>query len=417
MLNLRYITTKLSLRMPGPPDTGINPSQSTQFFSTDLPSDSDHYSEDDPSFTTQRKRPPKSQLTNALKKYQCIIPTKNRYELLQNEEENTNEVTNKPIRIPPIYLQEVNDYKAIIDDLTKLLKSGYTTKQLGNKSIKINVSTITDYRQLAAYYDAQKIQFYTFSLPDQNKISVIVRSVPPSLSEEEIYTELSKDYPVTKVVRLLNKRKEPMPICAVDLKKNESAATIFNLRHIMNAIVTVEPRRKSNDIPQCTRCQSFGHTKNFCRLEAKCHKCAGVHHYTECKKKKEETPKCINCNGEHPANYRGCQHYQNLKLRISKSNQPNFRPQNFNDNTNSNTQNNPDQRKFSKASSSRSYASVIQNDKHTTSFPHTTSAPENHPQPTESNKSSSLLSQIIDIIKPYMEQIKTFITTLISSLF
>lgn len=36
-------------------------------------------------------------------------------------------------------------------------------------------------------------------------------------------------------------------------------------------------------------------------------KCAGNHLTKDCKKKDLKTPKCINCQGNHPANYRGCE--------------------------------------------------------------------------------------------------------------
>lgn len=70
--------------------------------------------------------------------------------------------------------------------------------------------------------------------------------------------------------------------------------------------VKIEALRKNNIIPQCKRCQRFGHTQKFCQRAATCVKCAGNHLTVECNKPKNAPPKCSNCAETHPANYRGC---------------------------------------------------------------------------------------------------------------
>ena len=41
----------------------------------------------------------------------------------------------------------------------------------------------------------------------------------------------------------------------------------YEIRYINNAVVTVEPPRKVNDIVQC---QQFGHTQAYCRKPFRC---------------------------------------------------------------------------------------------------------------------------------------------------
>jgi len=36
------------------------------------------------------------------------------------------------------------------------------------------------------------------------------------------------------------------------------------------------------------------------------------HHYTNCNKKIEEPPTCVNCKEPHPANYKGCKYFKNI---------------------------------------------------------------------------------------------------------
>ena len=55
------------------------------------------------------------------------------------------------------------------------------------------------------------------------------------------------------------------------------------------------------------RCQQFVHTKNYCRKNPRCVKCAAQHLTSECPRTtKDDNVKCANCHEKHPANYRGC---------------------------------------------------------------------------------------------------------------
>jgi len=82
---------------------------------------------------------------------------------------------------------------------------------------------------------------------------------------------------------------------------------VLKINKLGHQLVSVERPLRSSDAPQCHRCQQFGHTKNYCRRPFACVKCAGTHPSTECKKDKNADPKCVNCEGRHTANYRGCQ--------------------------------------------------------------------------------------------------------------
>jgi hypothetical protein len=83
-------------------------------------------------------------------------------------------------------------------------------------------------------------------------------------------------------------------------------------------LVSVEPRKPSNGIPQCTNYQRFSHTKKCCHLPPRCVKCAGDYHYTRCQKTQETPPKYVNCNSSHPANYRGYIFYKEISKNKNK---------------------------------------------------------------------------------------------------
>lgn len=46
-----------------------------------------------------------------------------------------------------------------------------------------------------------------------------------------------------------------------------------------------------------------------------CVKCAGNHRTIDCQQKRDVPPKCSNCAGAHPANYRGCLIARELQIR------------------------------------------------------------------------------------------------------
>lgn len=108
-----------------------------------------------------------------------------------------------------------------------------------------------------------------------------------------------------------------MPMFFIDLKVSQNNKSIFNINRLLNTVVVIEPPRTKREIPQCERCQRFGHTKKYCHLGYRCVKCTGTHQTTECPRStRDDQVKCINCGGNHPANYKGCIVYQNLREKL-----------------------------------------------------------------------------------------------------
>ena len=77
--------------------------------------------------------------------------------------------------------------------------------------------------------------------------------------------------------------------------------------------------RRLTDAAQCHRCQRFGHGSRNCNLPPKCVKCGESHFTEKCSLPQKANlgignnaevhkllVKCVNCKGNHTANYRGC---------------------------------------------------------------------------------------------------------------
>lgn len=135
-----------------------------------------------------------------------------------------------------------------------------------------------------------------------------------------IFNELKDlNYEIDTVTRLQNRFKNPIPIVAILLKK--SSPSIYSLNRLLlnYCVVSVELRKPSTSILQCTNCQRFSQTKKFCHLPSRCIKCAGDHHYTQCQKILETPAKCVNCDGNHPASYRDWAFYKDMSKTKNKT--------------------------------------------------------------------------------------------------
>lgn len=117
-----------------------------------------------------------------------------------------------------------------------------------------------------------------------------------------------------------------MPLCAVELVNDDAGRNILNLTRLLYSVVIVEHRHHNTELPQCTNCQNYGHTKNYCHLGSRCVRCTGDHHFSKCTKPSTTPAQCVNCHGDHPANFRGCTHYVQLKERQSRRSQQQAAP-------------------------------------------------------------------------------------------
>lgn len=315
----------------------------------------------------------------------------------------------KKEKVPPIYLHNANHYQNIVEDITRVIENDNFTTQCKTKSVRINLDNSSDFRKLTKFYDDNNLEYHTFRNPDSTVLSVVIRNLPLSFTEREIQDELSKTFSIKKVVRLLNKEKNPIPICVVDLENNEAASEIYNLGKFMHCIVSVEQRRRSKDIPQCTRCQRYGHTKNYCRLQPRCVKCQEHHLYSQCTKRPNEMPTCVNCGENHSANYKGCKYYTELKRKIgSRNTQTQYQRQANNNITTAHpsteqpsSQNNPNP-ELRQNHASKSYANVTRDGSQSRS---------------NTNNMSTIFDSLLQFIQPYLDQIKHFIYSLFTSLF
>ena len=254
------------------------------------------------------------------------ITLTNKYSQLNVEDgENTTTkvIENKIQKPPPIFVYGVTNYQDMVHNLCSVVElEQYTTKTFVDNTIKINCHTPDTYRTLVRYMREKNIIHHTYQLKENRAFRIVIKHLHFSTNIQEIEQELNKEG--HKVRNILNARsrmtKEPLNLFFVDLEPATNNKEIYKLARIQNKTIVIEPPRKAKGIPQCMRCQQYGHTRSYCNKPYVCVKCGGSHSTQSCKKSKNTPAKCVFCGGAHPANYRGCEYYHSLLRQPNNTN-------------------------------------------------------------------------------------------------
>ena len=261
--------------------------------------------------------------------YWLATKTSNRFESLEEdnmetsllEEDGKTKETeqNKEPKSPPIFVDSVENVNPLLELLNLIAKDNYVIKALGNNQVKIQPKNAEVYSAIIKALKEKNTQFHTYKLKQEKNFRVVIKNIHYSTDTQDIKKSI-EEYGHT-VVNVWNikesKTKNPLPMFFVDLQKNENNKDIYEIKLLLNSCVTIETPYVKREIPQCIRCQRYGHTKNFCHKNPRCVKCAQDHFTSECpQKSKINDVRCVNCNENHPANYRGCKVHKELQQKL-----------------------------------------------------------------------------------------------------
>ncbi|BES87877.1 Associated with zinc fingers [Nesidiocoris tenuis] len=245
--------------------------------------------------------------------------TPNPFAPLENNDETAEQMdeTNETstTKCPPLYIYNINNINTFLTEI-KNLNPGNFNYRTTNGAIRLNVDTIDGYRTISAYLEAMKAEFHTYQLKDNRNFRVVIRGLHHTTDPNAITSELKEKHgydPVQAIPAIHPVTKAPMPLFFVDLKPLPKNAEIYSLQRLGNAVIKIEPPRPKRTVIQCTKCQSYGHSKNYCHRSPKCVKCDGKHSTESCTKQSNQPPVCTNCKGSHTANYKGCPIHTNLQ--------------------------------------------------------------------------------------------------------
>lgn len=252
------------------------------------------------------------------------IETSNSFEVLQevqDSEPKSSIVTSQNENIPPIFINGVENFEALVKFLERLAGPKTFTIKSTINGVKVFPETIDTYRKVNAGLRAEGADFHTFQLPQDRCPRIVLKNLhhgtPVSIIKEELQ---EMGYEATNIVNALSRFKKPLPMFFVDITKETFREEIFKIEYLYYSKVKIEEPRKKRMIPQCLRCQQYGHTKSYCNHHPRCVRCGEFHETASCTKSRATPPKCANCDGVHPANYKGCQTLKNLRAQRNARN-------------------------------------------------------------------------------------------------
>lgn len=228
----------------------------------------------------------------------------------------------KATQPPPIIVDGITNFNALRELITKMM-TDFQIKIINDKNIKINVTDGICYQALTKALNDNEYSWYSYENKQNRPIRVMAVNLHHSCEPEEIIQDMRKrGYKLLEATRKLKyKTKQPLNMFMLSFRNDENVEKIFSLTDIMGIRVQIQPIRKSKLVPQCKRCQTYGHTQRYCAKEPRCVRCIGKHLTANCDKPKSAPPKCVHCGEKHPANYRGCIVAKEIqKIKIKKMN-------------------------------------------------------------------------------------------------
>jgi hypothetical protein len=215
-------------------------------------------------------------------------------------------------------------------------------------AIKIQSSSIADFRSLVRLFTEKNWEYFTYQLPEDKKCFLVLRGLPADTPIEDICASLEeKNLAAENIVQLRTSRPTKkqqeerveilatnpdatlpslpprcLPLFQIKLYDASDKPAFEAVTNLCGLTVTIETFKPSTGHPQCKKCQRYGHTAKTCGMQTRCVRCGEGHSHKECEVAKPAPATCANCNGNHPANFRGCPAYRSYAERLNAARRP-----------------------------------------------------------------------------------------------
>lgn len=249
------------------------------------------------------------------------IPIQNQFSRLivdeKVQEAPTKEKVNKP---PPIVLYGITNVTKLRECIEQILdKSEYSFKIVTKNQLRVTTASTDTYKKLMTLVREKNLIGHTFIQKSERPYRFVIKNLHPSTPLEAIKEAVESTGNVVKG-EIINAKhgstKTPLSTWFVNLEPSPNNEAIKTLKYIYHTSVKIEEPKRQKSIPQCKRCQQYGHTRNYCMRPYRCVKCAESHNTADCPKKDRTLPaKCALCLGDHAANYKGCKVFKEIRDR------------------------------------------------------------------------------------------------------
>ena len=228
-------------------------------------------------------------------------------------------------KMKPIVVQE--SYEVVMNTVSSLTLKSRPVFKVKTKSItQVVCDNLVDKKKITDALKVKQIHFHTFSEPTERSQTFVLKGFY-EISCDEL-TEILKNsgLPVSKVTNPF--KNEVRYVYLVHfLPSSFMNIGILNHAHrqIEHLIVKWENLKKAGKPPlQCYNCQRFGHSSYNCGFPYRCIKCDSSHQPGECDRKDPSIglPVCVNCKGNHAANFKLCPAAVEFKAHTQTAKEP-----------------------------------------------------------------------------------------------
>jgi hypothetical protein len=225
----------------------------------------------------------------------------------------------KPIIVDANYKvtdQLLNNLKLTSKPLMRIISASEHKAQT-----RIECATIDDKVVVISALRDKKFIFHSYQEPGKRtKLFVLKDHYRIELNEmEKVIKEAG--IPASKVTFLSDHPDRPVYL----LHSTDENLTINTLQYRHRALGSLIIKWDRFDFKlkrpmPCRRCKLWGHAANSCGRAFRCIKCTSNHPPGECDRKDRTvgSPKCVNCDGDHPANSTQCPSYLRYAEGIQK---------------------------------------------------------------------------------------------------
>ncbi|KAL4126020.1 hypothetical protein QTP88_010252 [Uroleucon formosanum] len=223
------------------------------------------------------------------------------------EQPQTSTITVPP-NLLPIFIESELNFNKFVIKINELTNSSRFECKASSKGLRLQTFKSDSYRAIIKYLRENEVPHHSFQNKEDKPYRVVIKNLHPSTDISYIKSELSAlGFQARNINNARHRQsKLPLPIFFIDLEPDSANSAIFKLSSLCFTIIKVEAPYPKKDIPQCLRCQSYGHTRTYCSHQPRCVRCGDLHDSPLCLKNRSEPAKCALCSGPHPANYKGC---------------------------------------------------------------------------------------------------------------
>ncbi|KAL4096691.1 hypothetical protein QTP88_021596 [Uroleucon formosanum] len=259
----------------------------------------------------KRVRSPGHATSPLSKKDTNIFTSANRFSLLAPSEDDTQlvmEVTEQlqtPIEQPqistitvtpnppPIFIESELNFNKFVIKINELTNSSRFECKASSKGLRLQTFNSDSYRAIIKYLRENEVPHHSFQNKEDKPYRVVIRNLHLSTDILYIKSELSALGFQAKNINNARHRqsKLPLPIFFIDLEPDSANSAIFKLSSLCFTKIKVEAPYPKKDIPQCLRCQSYGHTRTYCSHQPRCVRCGDLHDFSLYLKNRSEPAK------------------------------------------------------------------------------------------------------------------------------